>query len=138
MQEGALSREPPHIKGNMKKGIALLAAVIALLMVLPTRADGDRRGDVTRLDLMATVCTPVTLTLNQGWNLFPTPVARDASGDTWGKLVRLGDGLNLDPQAITYYFDSLSQSWNEVRADYQIKPCDAIHVKSVGFNQTPY
>jgi hypothetical protein len=61
-----------------------------------------------------------------GWNAISTPIALDPSMDTWGEF---SAGLDVDPGAITYYFDGLNQMWGQVLADYQIKPCDAIYVK---------
>ncbi len=89
-------------------------------------------GADTRLDLAVNIPIPLTFSLGKGWNIFSTPISLDESCNTWGKLVELGDGLDLDPQAATYYFDSLTQQWRQVLSDYQLKPCEAIYVKMAG------
>jgi len=66
------------------------------------------------------------LHLCQGWNVISTPIALDPLMDTWGEF---SAGLDLDTQAISYYFDGLNQAWEQVLDGYQIKPCDAIYVK---------
>jgi uncharacterized repeat protein (TIGR02543 family) len=67
-----------------------------------------------------------TIHMCEGWNVISTPIALDPSMDTWGEFSAT---LDLDPGALTYYFDGVDQKWKQVLADYQIKPCDAIYVK---------
>jgi hypothetical protein len=86
-------------------------------------------GDYTRLDLTITTSLIPSIHLSQGWNLLSTPIALDQSCDTWGEFVAMGDGLDIDPESISYYFDSSAQIWGQVLADYPLKPCDAIYVK---------
>ena len=64
-----------------------------------------------------------------GWNLFSTPIALDPACDTWEEYILLGNGLAVDPEATTYYFDSQIQWYGQVLGTYQLKPCDAILVK---------
>ncbi|MFC1969331.1 hypothetical protein ACFLVF_02445, partial [Chloroflexota bacterium] len=79
----------------------------------------------------------MTLTLCEGWNVLSTPITLDLSCDTWGEFVALGDGLDLDPEAFTFYFDGASQLWGQVLTGYQIRPCDAIYVKMASPDTSP-
>ncbi|MFC1969347.1 hypothetical protein ACFLVF_02525, partial [Chloroflexota bacterium] len=79
------------------------------------------------LDLNLSI--PISLELCEGWNILSTPITLDSCCDTWGEFVALGDGLDLDPEAVTYYFDGSSQQWGQVLTGYQLRPCDAIYVK---------
>jgi len=80
--------------------------------------------------------------LNTGWNIISTPIALDPvvewedSGSiartgvqTWDDYVALGDGLAIDTDATTYYFDGDTQEYEQVLGTYRLKPCDAIYVK---------
>jgi uncharacterized repeat protein (TIGR02543 family) len=78
-----------------------------------------------------------TLELSEGWNILSTPIALDSCCDTWGEFVALGDGLDVDPEAITYYYDGSTQLWGQVLAGYQLKPCDAIYVKMASADTAP-
>ncbi|MFC1969514.1 hypothetical protein ACFLVF_03405 [Chloroflexota bacterium] len=79
----------------------------------------------------------MTLELCEGWNYFSTPISLDSSCNTWGGFVALGDGLDIDHEALTYYFDGASQLWGQVLADYELRPCDAIYVKMASSDTTP-
>jgi len=67
--------------------------------------------------------------LNTGWNTFSTPIALDLDYDTWGEYIELGDGLAIDPDDTTYYFDGENQVYGQVLGSYRLKPCDAIYVR---------
>ncbi|GAH91661.1 unnamed protein product, partial [marine sediment metagenome] len=67
--------------------------------------------------------------LYTGWNIISTPIALDPGCDTWGEYVDLGDGLAIDTEATTYYFDGEIQDYVQVLGTYPLKPCDAIYVK---------
>jgi hypothetical protein len=69
------------------------------------------------------------LLLDKGWNILSTPVALDSCCDTWGEFIALGDGLDVDPESSAYSFDSSTQQWLPVLAEYRLTPCDAIYVK---------
>ena len=73
--------------------------------------------------------TTILLELCEGWNILSTPIYLDESCDTWGEVRAFGDGLDIDTQAATYYFDGSIQMWGLVLDDYGLKPCDAIYVK---------
>jgi len=69
------------------------------------------------------------MVLNTGWNIISTPIALDPDADTWGEYVALGDGLDIDTGATTYYFDAANQLYGQVLGTYPLRPCDAIYVK---------
>ena len=70
-----------------------------------------------------------TLDLSEGWNILSTPIALDPCCNQWSEFVALDDGLNIDPGAISYYFNGASKLWEQVLAGYALYPCDAIYVK---------
>lgn len=70
-----------------------------------------------------------TLNLSEGWNILSTPINLDLCCNQWGEFVALGDGLDLAPGAISYYFNGANQLWAQVFAGYVLYPCDAIYVK---------
>jgi PKD repeat protein len=70
-----------------------------------------------------------TLDLNEGWNILSTPIALELCCNRWGEFVALGDGLDMGPGAISYYFNGANQLWHQVLAGYVLYPCDAIYVK---------
>ena len=80
--------------------------------------------------------------LYTGWNIISTPIALDpvvewedsdsiarTGVQTWGDYMALGDGLAIDTNATTYYFDGDTQNYEQVLGTYRLKPCDAIYVK---------
>ncbi|MBA7713739.1 hypothetical protein ES703_122749 [subsurface metagenome] len=67
--------------------------------------------------------------LYTGWNIISTPIALDPDCDTWGEYIALGDGLAIDTEATTYYFDGEIQDYVQVLGTYRLEPCDAIYVK---------
>jgi hypothetical protein len=83
-------------------------------------------NDDYKITALFSVCT---INLRKGWNILSTPVALDQCCNQWGKFVALGDGLDTDPDAISYYFNGASQLWVQVLAGYALYPCDAIYVR---------
>lgn len=70
--------------------------------------------------------------VNTGWNMLSTPIALDPACDTWAEYIELGDGLDINPQETSYYFDAEIQWYVQVLGSYQLTPCDAIMVNMLG------
>ncbi len=67
--------------------------------------------------------------LDNGWNIFSTPIALDPACDTWGEYIALGDGLSIHSTSPAYAFDGASQSWVPITSTYRLNPCEAIYIR---------
>ncbi len=77
-------------------------------------------------DNAAYYCRAVSL--NVGWNTLSAPIILDSSTDTVGEVV------DLDKVVIAYWYDAADADddgsyWEQVTADYELAPCDAIYIK---------
>jgi photosystem II stability/assembly factor-like uncharacterized protein len=66
--------------------------------------------------------------LNVGWNTLSAPIILDESTDTVGEVV------DLAKVTIAYWYDTSDADsdgdyWEQVTADYELEPCDAIYIK---------
>jgi hypothetical protein len=66
--------------------------------------------------------------LNVGWNTLSAPIILDDSTDTVGEVVDLAKVI------IAYWYDTSDADsdgnyWEQVTADYELSPCDAIYIK---------
>jgi hypothetical protein len=68
------------------------------------------------------------INLNVGWNTLSAPIILDDSTDTVGEVV------DLAKVTIAYWYDTSDADtdgnyWEQVTADYELSPCDAIYIK---------
>ncbi|MBA7563941.1 hypothetical protein ES708_05603 [subsurface metagenome] len=79
------------------------------------------------------------VSLQQGWNIFSTPIALDGQAATWSNYKALGVPLALDSGSSAYYFDaSLSTpAWDILTDSYVLRPSDAIYIKMASAQVTP-
>jgi hypothetical protein len=68
------------------------------------------------------------INLNVGWNTLSAPIILDNSTDTVGEVV------DLAKVTIAYWYDTSDADtdgnyWEQVTADYELSPCDAIYIK---------
>jgi hypothetical protein len=68
------------------------------------------------------------MNLNVGWNTLSAPIILDDSTDTVGEVV------DLAKVTIAYWYDTSDADtdgnyWEQVTADYELSPCDAIYIK---------
>ena len=62
-----------------------------------------------------------------GWNTFGTPMALADFCDTWGEFI-VYNGLPVNPDTMSFYFDASAQIWKIATADYQLNPCESLYV----------
>ncbi len=77
------------------------------------------------------------VSLQQGWNIWSTPIAMDEQANTWKEYRELGVDLGLASGSNAYYFNGLTQSWANPGDSYELRPCDAIYIKMASAQETP-
>ncbi|MFC2017665.1 hypothetical protein ACFLUD_04585, partial [Chloroflexota bacterium] len=80
------------------------------------------------------------LSLGEGWNIFSTPFALDASADTWGELKTLGNGLSVHATSPIYYYDPIAAvgyRWKQVTSTTKISPLKAYYVRMASADEAP-
>jgi len=74
--------------------------------------------------VLSNVATIVDGSQRGGWNTFSTPILLDSSADTWGELDN-----NLPAGYVAYRFDSVTQKWELITDDYEIKPGEGFFIQ---------
>jgi len=60
------------------------------------------------------------------WNLVSTPITLDADSDT---LEQIFDAESVNNILILYRWDAVAEDWDQILADYELLPLEAIYVK---------